>query len=129
MSTNRAWELCRVADKYVKRLHTELQKLTVYVEKFPKVFAHLWYKFFHRISLQQYPFQSAYDLFAETLKEDADGSFSVCLEPYYEVPMKKWRQMTKQYTKLLDRAKLDVTYPSLIINLFVASSYPFPISC
>ncbi|AFZ10810.1 hypothetical protein Osc7112_6707 (plasmid) [Oscillatoria nigro-viridis PCC 7112] len=65
------WELCKVAEKYVKKLHTEIQKLTVYVEKFPQPFAHFWYKFFHLVSLQQYPFQSAYDLFAETLKEDA----------------------------------------------------------
>jgi hypothetical protein len=107
------WELCQVAEKYVKRLHTELQKLTGYVEHSPKPFVHFWYKFFHRVSLKQYPFQSAYDLFAETLKEDADGSFSVCLEPYYEVPMKKWRKMTKQYAQLLEQAELDGIYPKL----------------
>jgi len=107
------WELCDVAEKYVKKCHALLQILTGYVEKFPKPFAHFWYKFFHQASLRQYPFQSAYDLFAEILKEDVDGSFSVCLEPYYEVPMKKWRQVGKQYTKFLDRAKLDGTYPEL----------------
>ncbi|MGB8689040.1 MAG: hypothetical protein WCD53_17110 [Microcoleus sp.] len=107
------WELCQIAEKYVKKLHTRLQKSTGYVDSFPKPFVHFWYKFFHRASLKQYPFQSAYDLFAETLKEDADGSFSVCLEPYYEVPMKKWRQMAKQYTKLLEQAKLDGIYPKL----------------
>lgn len=106
------WELCEVAEKYVKRLHTELQN-TISVEHFPLASAHSSYKFFHQGSLRQYPFQSAYDLFAETLKEDADGSFSVCLEAYYEVPMKKWRQMAQQYTKLLEQAELDGTYPQL----------------
>jgi len=72
------WELCQVAEEYVKRRHALLQ----IVEHFPKPFAHFWYKFFHEASLRQYPFQSAYDLFAATLKEEADGSFSVCLEPY-----------------------------------------------
>ena len=107
------WELCQVAEKSVKRLHTLLQVMTGYVELFPKPFVHLWYKFFHQASLKEYPFQSAYYLFAETLKEDADGSFSVCLEPYYDVPMKKWRQMAKQYTELLEQAKLDGIYPKL----------------
>ena len=103
MKKKRAWKLCQVAEKYVKRRHALLQIWTGYVEHFPKRLAHFWYKFFHQASLRQYPFQSAYDLFAETLKEEADGSFSVCLEPYYEVPMKKWRQVGKQYTQLLDR--------------------------
>lgn len=106
------WELCQVAEKYVKKLHTELQN-TISVEHFAGASAHSSYKFVHQASLRQYPFQSAYDLFAETLKEDADGSFSVCLEPYYEVPMKKWRKVGKQYTALLDRSELDGTYPQL----------------
>lgn len=107
------WELCKVSEKYVKKCHTELQILTSSVEQCPQLSAHLSSKFLHQASLRQYPFQSAYDLFAETLKEDADSSFSVCLEPYYEVPMKKWRQVGKQYTQLLDRAELDGTYPQL----------------
>ncbi|MCW6051310.1 hypothetical protein K4039_14720 [Lyngbya sp. CCAP 1446/10] len=105
------WELCQVAEKYVKRLHTELQN-TIPVEHFAGASAHSSYKFVHQASLRQYPFQSAYDLFAETLKEDADGSFSVCLEPYYAVPMKKWRKVGKQYTELLEQAE-NGTYPQL----------------
>jgi len=107
------WELCKVAEKYVKKCHAELQNLTISVAQCPQLSAHLSSKFLHQASLRQYPFQSAYDLFAETLKEDADSSFSVCLEPYYEVPMKKWRQVGKQYTQLLKQAKLDGTYPQL----------------
>ncbi|AFZ10875.1 hypothetical protein Osc7112_6787 (plasmid) [Oscillatoria nigro-viridis PCC 7112] len=107
------WELCQVAEKYVKKLHTYLQKLTGYVDHFPKPLVHYWYKFFHQVSLKQYPFQSAYDLFAETLKEDVNGSFSVCLEPYYEVPMKKWKQVAKQYTEILEQSELDGFYPKL----------------
>ncbi|MEG4343043.1 hypothetical protein QUB70_07075 [Microcoleus sp. A003_D6] len=107
------WELCEVAQKYVKKRHELLQIWTGYVEHFSKPLAHFWYKFFHQASLRQYPFQSAYDLFAETLKEDVDSSFSVCLEPYYDVPMKKWRQVGKQYTQLLARSELDGTYPEL----------------
>ncbi|MEG4484216.1 hypothetical protein [Microcoleus sp. D2_18a_B4] len=106
------WELCEVAEKYVKKLHIELQN-TSYVGLFPGASAHSSYKFFRQASLREYPFQSAYDLFAETLKEDVDSSFSVCLEPYYEVPMKKWRQVGKEYTQLLARSKLDGTYPEL----------------
>ncbi|MDB9513193.1 hypothetical protein PN499_18525 [Kamptonema animale CS-326] len=107
------WELCQVAEKYVRKLHTDLQKLMGYVDHFPKPFVHPWYKFFYQISLKQYPFQSAYDLFAETLKEDVNGSFSVCLEPYYEVPMKKWKQVAKQYTEILEQSELDGFYPKL----------------
>lgn len=106
------WELCQIAEKYVKKRHALLQIWTGYVEHFSKPLAHFWYKFFHQASLRQYPFQSAYDLFAETLKEDANGSFSVCLEPYYAVPMKKWRQVGKQYTELLEQAE-NGTYPQL----------------
>jgi hypothetical protein len=107
------WELCKVAKKYVKKRHALLPIWTGYVEHFSKPLAHFWYNYFYQVSLRQYPFQSAYDLFAETLKEDVDGSFSVCLESYYEVPMKKWRQVGKQYTQLLAQSKLDGTYPQL----------------
>ncbi|HEY9692452.1 MAG TPA: hypothetical protein V6D15_09615 [Oculatellaceae cyanobacterium] len=107
------WELCQVAEKYVADFHQVLQFLTDYADQLPKPVAQLWYKFFHRASLKQYPFQSAYDLFAETLKEDADGSFSTCLESYYEVPIKSWRQATKQYTDLLKQTEPSGIYPKL----------------
>lgn len=107
------WELCKIAETYVKELHSSLQSLACHIiARFPKITL-FWYDFFCRVPLTPYPFQSPYDLFVETLKEDADGSFSVCLEPYYEVSMKKSREAVNQYTKLLEQAESNGIYPKL----------------
>jgi hypothetical protein len=61
----------------------------------------------------KYPFASAFDLFAETLREEVDGSFSWCLEPYYDVPVKKWREASKLLIKNLEKADAKGVYPEL----------------
>lgn len=107
------WELCQAAEKYVKNFHLFLQLMTDYIKYLPKPVVSLWNKFFHQVSLIQYPFQSSYDLFAETLKEDVDGSFDICLQPYYEVPLKKWKLIIKQYSQILEKTTSDGLYPQL----------------
>lgn len=66
------WELCQVAEKYVKNFHDQLQILTNYIEKLPHPMKGLWNKLFPKDSLEKYPFESAYDLFAGTLREETD---------------------------------------------------------
>ncbi|MFB2917026.1 hypothetical protein [Aerosakkonema funiforme] len=106
------WELCNVAEKYVKSYHIKLQKLTKHLEVLPKPILRVWYKFFQNVSLKEYPFQSPYELFAKTLLEEKNEVFT-CTFSYYEVPVKKWRQATKQITNILGRSEIDGTYPQL----------------
>jgi hypothetical protein len=62
----------------------------------------------------KYPFDSAFDLFAEIIREEVNGTFSWCLEPYYEVPVKKWREATKWLIKnSFEKVQADGTYPEL----------------
>jgi len=107
------WELCQVAEKYVADLYKALPLLTGYIDQLPKSTTQLWDKIFAQVSLKPYPFKSAYDLFAESLKEDVNDSFSVCLEPYYDVPRKKWGKATKQFTEVLEQAGSNGIYPRL----------------
>lgn len=106
------WELFQVAEKYVKSYHIKLQNLTNHLEVLPKPIFQVWYKFFRDVSLKEYPFQSAYDLFVETLIQEKNEVFT-CTFNYYEVPLKRWRQATKQITNVLDREHRDGTYPKL----------------
>ncbi|MBW4573901.1 MAG: hypothetical protein KME08_01300 [Aphanothece sp. CMT-3BRIN-NPC111] len=105
------WELVLLGDKYVRQFHSFLQNLSKFVDSFPKPLKHIWHKFFQRISLKEYPFISPYDLFAETLREQIDGSFSWCLEPYYDVPVKKWGAATKQLSQIFEKGIHDGIYP------------------
>ena len=106
------WELCQVAEEYVKSYHIQLQNLTNHLEVLPKPILQLWYKFFQKVSLKEYPFQSSYDLFAQTLIEEKNEAFS-CSFSYYEVPIKKWRKATKQIINIFDNSNQDGIYPKL----------------
>ncbi len=106
------WELFQVAEEYVKSYHLQLQNLTNHLEVLPKPICQVWYKFFRDISLKKYPFQSPYDLFAQTLIQEKNEAFS-CSLSYYEVPIKKWRKATKQITNIFDNSNQDGTYPQL----------------
>lgn len=106
------WELFQLAEKYVKSYHLQLQNLTNHLEMLPKPILQVWYKFFQNVSLKEYPFQSPYDLFAQTLIEEKDEAFS-CSLSYYEVPIKRWREATKQITNIFDNRNPDGTYPQL----------------
>lgn len=83
------------------------------MENLSEPFVQLWYKFFHNASLKQYPFNSAYDLFVKTLKEQVDDTFCICLKSYCDVPIKKWRSAAKQYTKISEKAGPNGIYPEL----------------
>ncbi len=45
--------------------------------------------------------------------EEVDGSFSWCLEPYYAVTVKKWREASKLLRKNLEKADDNGVYPEL----------------
>jgi hypothetical protein len=107
------WELYQVAEKYVKNAHEFLQYFTDYAKNFPKPISYLWYKLLHKNLLKPYPFNSAYDLFAETVKEDVDYPLSISLEKYYEVPIKKWSQASQFFVEILGQANSDGVYPKL----------------
>lgn len=105
------WDLIKAADRYVEQWHNTIYELLSKVAK----------KLLPRRSNQssddgvvKYPFDSAFDLFAEILREEVDGSFSWCLEPYYEVPVKKWREATTWLRKnSFEKVQADGTYPKL----------------
>jgi hypothetical protein len=108
------WELCQVAENDVRQAHEIIQNLSKSADSLPKPLSQLWHKFFKVISLKPYPFETAYDLFAETLREETDGCFSWGLASYYDVPMKKWRQATKQLSQICEKSlQNDGIYPEL----------------
>ena len=107
------WELYQVAEKHVKNAHEFLQYFTDYVNNFPQPISRLWKKLLHKNLLKPYPFNSAYDLFAETVKEDVDYPLSISLEKYYEVPIDKWRKASRFFVEILERADSDGVYPKL----------------
>ena len=94
------WELIKVAHPYVAQWHNKIYDI---IGKFAK----------RLLPPQQYPFQTAFDLFSETLREEVNGSFSWCLEPYYEVPVKKWREATEQLKDNIEQADTKGNYPEI----------------
>jgi hypothetical protein len=106
-------ELCEVAEKYVMHAHEKLQKISKSAKYLPKPLSQIWHKFFKGISLKPYPFETAEDLFAETLREETDGCFSWGRESYYDVPIKKWREATKQLSQICDQSLQTGIYPEL----------------
>ncbi|MBD1899656.1 hypothetical protein NDI44_17715 [Trichocoleus sp. DQ-A3] len=104
------WELVQIAEPYLKKTHSRLTYVSVYDKYFPKPISKLWCKFFKSISTKKYPFESSYDLFEDSLKEEVDGSFSWCLRPYYDVTLKKWTKGIKQLIKVFEQEKSEELY-------------------
>ncbi len=95
------WELIQEANPHVKKLH---EAIYTRLSQIAKRFA----------PPRQYPFESALKLFAEILREEVDDSFAWCLEPYYDVPVKKWREATQHLKEnIFEKAAADGTYPEL----------------
>lgn len=109
------WELCKLAGKYVRQAHKIIKENSINANSFPKPLSPIWHKLFKGISLKPYPFETAYELFAETLREETDGCFAWGLNyDYYDVPIKKWRQATKQLSQICDKSlQNDGIYPEL----------------
>lgn len=103
-------ELTQLAEPYLKTAHYILTYISLYAEHFPKPISKIWCKFFKNISTKKYPFESSYDLFVNSLKEEVDDSFSWCLRPYYTVPIKKWAKGIKQLIKVFEQEKPEELY-------------------
>ena len=73
---NAQWELCEVAEKYVREAHKIIQENSRSANSLPKPLSPIWHKLFKEFSLQPYPFETADELFAETLREETDGCFA-----------------------------------------------------
>ncbi|OZH52272.1 hypothetical protein AFK68_25440 [Hydrocoleum sp. CS-953] len=103
------WELIQVAEKYVKRVHAQPTKLV------PNKVKNQLYKFFpDSIFLKPYPFNSDYDLFVATLKEEIEGAFEICLEKHYSINFKRIKNGVKQLIDIIDNAnKKGGIYPKL----------------
>lgn len=69
-----------------------------------------WQKY-HKTFFKPDYFQSPYDLFSETLREEVEGSFSWCKESYYDLTIKKWGNALKQLSKICDVKRQDLIYP------------------
>lgn len=98
------WALVKEANKYVADLHSTVYTLL------SKVAIQLLRGGF---KTTEYPFQSAFELFAEMLREEVDGSFAMCLERYYEVSVDKWREGTKLLRENIEKADAGGIYPKL----------------
>nr|WP_293092695.1 hypothetical protein [Okeania sp. SIO2F4] len=91
------WELIQVAEKYVRQLQSAFTNLLS-----SKKISSQFYKFFpDRIFLKPYPFNSAYDLFVATLKEEIEGSFKICLEKHYDINLKTIKKGVKQLIEII----------------------------
>ena len=117
------WALVREANKYVAELHSRIYTLLSKVARrlLPDGFE------------TEYPFQSAFELFVETLREEVDGSLAWCLEPYYEVPVKKWREATELLRENIEKGDAGGIYPELkktevekLKNKVVGTKWGFP---
>lgn len=123
------WELIKAANQYVEKWHNRIYEFLSKVEKKflpprspsrpPLKGGGQKNKFLIRWNqsgddgVVKYPFESAFDLFAEILREEVEGSFSWCLEPYYAVPVKKWREASKLLINNLEAADNNGVYPEL----------------
>ncbi|MDY6782207.1 MAG: hypothetical protein SW833_06590 [Cyanobacteriota bacterium] len=103
------WELCQQAEKYLRATHSALQDWNPFLSNFQPLAA-LWNRFFSDVITRPYPFESAEDLWAESIRADVDDTFSICLRPYYDVPLKKWRQASQFLVGLLGETGEDGQY-------------------
>ena len=103
-------ELVQIAEPYLKNTHSRLAYVSLYAKYFPKAISKIWCKFFKNIFTKKYPFESSYNLFVDSLKEEVDGSFSWCLKPYYDVTIKKWTKGIKQLIRVFEQENPEELY-------------------
>ncbi|MBO0347798.1 hypothetical protein J0895_01470, partial [Phormidium pseudopriestleyi FRX01] len=60
-----------------------------------------------------YPFATAYSLFSQTLEEEVNAPIEWSLEPYYDVPVKKWRTATRLLKEQFENLNEDGSYQEL----------------
>ena len=107
------WDIIQRTERDVKTLHCLLRIIWLFAEVFhiplPKDFV----KYFRDILQTRYRFKSAYELFAEILKETENERFSECLKPYQEISINKGEKGLKQVKKFLEEGMPEGFYPLL----------------
>ncbi|MCL1463781.1 hypothetical protein [Argonema galeatum] len=107
------WEIVQLAEPDVKIVHSGLRATLFFAACFSVQLPEQFLKLFRKILESEYPFKSAYDLFAEILKETENDRFSVCLRPYEEISMAKGKNGFKQVRRFVDKGMADGFYPRL----------------
>jgi hypothetical protein len=95
VETEKRWELVQAAEPLLREFHEQLarspelqQALLEALESNPLLDRSSSRTFLKKIA-EKYPFKTDFDLFAYSLKEEADYVFSSCLESYKELSIKK----------------------------------------
>ncbi|MCL1473326.1 hypothetical protein [Argonema antarcticum] len=107
------WEIVQLAESYVKIVHSDLRSALFLPKCFSVQLPEQFVKLFGKILDNEYYFKSAYELFAEILKETENDRFSVCLRPYKEISMDKGQKGFKQVRGFVDKGMPDGFYPRL----------------
>jgi hypothetical protein len=104
------WQLIKIAHPHVQAWHQAIYQKT---QNHPKCFQVLpfWHKLFSPGFKTPYPFASAYSLFSKTLEEEVNAPIEWSLEPYYAVPVKKWRTATGLLKEQFENLNEDGSYP------------------
>lgn len=100
------WQLIKIAHPHIQAWHQAIYQQT---QKHP-IFFKLWHKFFSPGFKNPYPFASFWELFSQTLEEEVNAPIEWSLEPYYDVPVKKWRTATGLLKEQVENLNADGSY-------------------
>lgn len=105
------WEIVKVVEPYVDFFHSFLRYIVSTADFLSVPLPQIFLEFFRKILIQQYSFDSPYELFSEILKENEDDIFSVCLrKSYQEVSLKKAEIGSQLISKFLFKGMKDGFY-------------------
>ncbi|MCT7980983.1 hypothetical protein [Laspinema olomoucense] len=104
------WQLIKIAHPHIQAWHQAIYQQT---QKHPKFFHVLpfWHKLFSPGFKAPYPFVTPWELFSKTLEEEVNAPIEWSLEPYYVVPVKKWRTATGLLKEQFENLNEDGSYP------------------
>lgn len=104
------WQLIKIAHPHIQAWHQAIYQQT---QKHPRFFHFVpfWPKLFSPGFKTAYPFATAYSLFSQTLEEEVNAPIEWSLEPYYDVPVKKWRTATGLLKEQVENLNEDGSYP------------------
>ncbi len=106
------WQLIKIANASLQVWH---QAIYQHSQKHPKFFYILpfWHKLLSPGFKTPYPFATPWELFSKTLEEEVNAPIEWSLEPYYDVPVKKWRTAAGLLKEQLENLNKDGSYQEL----------------